>query len=103
MMLSALRRRIALARCVVGSSGSASDDTAPRFSYLFYQNVAAGMEYRQAFEMGQSEVAFVSTAAADTYTFLTRQARAASIPVKLCMNCWRATGAKPILSNKING
>jgi len=59
-------------RCVVGSTAAVDDDAAPRFSYLFYQSIAAGMDYRQAFEMGQTEVAFQSDAAADAYQFLTR-------------------------------
>ena len=57
---------------VVGSTVAVDDEAAPRFSYLFYQSVAAGMGYEQAFEMGQTEVAFQSTAAADAYKFMTR-------------------------------
>lgn len=58
--------------CVVGSTAAVDDEAAPRFSYLFYQSVAAGMGYEQAFEMGQTEVAFQSTTAADAYKFLVR-------------------------------
>ena len=58
--------------CVVGSTDNVDDEAAPLFSYLFYQSVAAGMDYRQAFEMGQTEVAFHSDAAADAYKFLIR-------------------------------
>lgn len=59
-------------QCVVGSTADVDDKAAPRFSYLFYQSVAAGMDYRQAFDMGQTEVAFHSDAAADAYKFLIR-------------------------------
>ncbi len=59
-------------RCVVGSTAAVDDEAAPRFSYLFYQSVAAGMDYQQAFEMGQTEVALQSDIAADAYKFLSR-------------------------------
>jgi hypothetical protein len=59
-------------RCVVGSTAAVNDETAPGFSYLFYQSVAAGMDYQQAFEMGQTEVAFQSNLAADAYKLLVR-------------------------------
>lgn len=58
--------------CVVGSTDSVDDTTAPRFSYLFYQSIAAGMGYEQAFEMGQTEVAFKNSDAADAYKLLIR-------------------------------
>lgn len=58
--------------CVVGSTDTVNDETAPRFSYLFYQSLAAGMDYEQAFEMGQTEVAFKSSNAADAYKLLIR-------------------------------
>ena len=57
---------------VVGSTDAVDDETAPRFSYLFYQSLAAGMGYEQAFEMGQTEVAFQSSEAADAYKLLIR-------------------------------
>ncbi|ULB10216.1 hypothetical protein ORIO_09900 [Cereibacter azotoformans] len=58
--------------CVVGSTTTVNDATAPRFSYLFYQSIAAGMGYEQAFEMGQTEVAFMSRNAADAYKLIIR-------------------------------
>lgn len=58
--------------CVVGSTDAVDDETAPRFSYLFYQSVAAGLDYEQAFEMGATEVAFKSRDAADAYKLLVR-------------------------------
>jgi hypothetical protein len=59
-------------RCVVGSNAAVDDEAAPRFSYLFYQSVAAGMDYEHAFEMGKTEVAFQSDTAADAYKILVR-------------------------------
>lgn len=58
--------------CVVGSVDTVNDVTAPRFSYMFYQSIAAGMGYQQAFEMGQTEVALGNPAAADAYKLLMR-------------------------------
>jgi hypothetical protein len=58
---------------VVGSIGSVNDKTAPRFSYIFYQSVAGGSDYEQAFEMGQTEVAIESEDAADKYKILVRR------------------------------
>lgn len=58
---------------VVGSVGSVDDVTAPRFSYLFYQSIASGMDYEQAFEMGQTEVAIESETAADRYKLRLRR------------------------------
>ena len=57
---------------VVGSVDSVDDSAAPRFSYLFYQSIAAGLEYERAFEMGKTEVAFESTEASSTYKLLVR-------------------------------
>lgn len=58
---------------VVGSVGSVDDETAPRFSYIFYQSIAGGLEYERAFEMGQTEVAIESEDAADKYRMLVRR------------------------------
>lgn len=57
-------------KCVVGSVCEVDDTTAPQFSYLFYQCIAAGMDYKQAFEMGRTEVAFKNAQAADAYKLL---------------------------------
>lgn len=57
---------------VVGSIDVIDDETAPKFSYIFYQGIAAGMDFQQAFEMGQTEVAIADTSAADTYKLLTQ-------------------------------
>jgi hypothetical protein len=57
---------------VIGSTDEVDDETAPRFSYLFYQSLAAGMDYEQAFEMGTTEVAVKSRDAAEAYKLLVR-------------------------------
>lgn len=60
-------------RFVIGSVGPIDDETAPRFSYLFYQGIAGGLDYEQAFEMGQTEVAMASEDAADKYRILVQR------------------------------
>ncbi|SPJ25057.1 CHAT domain-containing protein [Palleronia abyssalis] len=52
---------------VVGSTDAISDFTAPKFTYMFYQAIATGRPYRQAFEMGRNEVALVDQAEATKY------------------------------------
>lgn len=59
-------------KCVIGSTDAVDDVTAPSFSYLFYQSLAAGMDYEQAFEMGTTEVAFKSRTAAEAYKLMMR-------------------------------
>lgn len=66
------RKCLPFVACVVGSTDAVDDESAPAFSYLFYQSIAAGMDYEQAFEMGTTEVAFKSRDAANAYKLLVR-------------------------------
>jgi hypothetical protein len=58
---------------VVGSIDAVDDILAPKFSYIFYQAVAGGMPYDQAYQMGQTEVAIENEDAADSYRLLVRR------------------------------
>jgi hypothetical protein len=55
---------------VVGSTDAINDLTAPKFTYAFYQAVAHGRDYGNAFEMGIAEVATVSREDAAIYKIL---------------------------------
>ncbi len=55
---------------VIGSNDSIYDTTSPAFSYIFYQAIASGMSYEQAFRMGQTEVAIKKKSNADIYKIL---------------------------------
>lgn len=57
---------------VVGSTDAIDDETAPRFTYMFYQALATGRAYRQAFEMGRNEVALVREEEAAKYVIRSR-------------------------------
>lgn len=57
---------------VVGSTESINDETAPRFTYMFYQAIATGRPYSQAFEMGRTEVALASEKEAAKYSIRSR-------------------------------
>lgn len=57
---------------VVGSTDAINDETAPRFTYMFYQALAMGRSYQQAFEMGRTEVALVSETEAAKYAIRSR-------------------------------
>lgn len=54
-------------RVVVGSTDAINDVTAPKFTYAFYQALANGRPYENAFRAGQVEVKTVSAKAADCY------------------------------------
>jgi hypothetical protein len=56
---------------VVGSVDSINDLTAPKFTYAFYQALAHGRSYENAFRMGVAEVSTVSREEADKYRLLT--------------------------------
>lgn len=55
---------------VIGSTGTIDDDTAPKFTYAFYQALAHGRPYENAFEMGKNEVSLISRAEANKYKLL---------------------------------
>ena len=55
---------------VVGSSSSINDTTAPKFTYAFYQALAHGRPYRNAFEMGRAEVATASRSESNNYMMI---------------------------------
>ena len=57
---------------VVGSTDAINDDTAPKFTYAFYQSLANGRPYENAFRAGQVEVRTVSAEDAACYTLFTR-------------------------------
>lgn len=57
---------------VVGSTDAINDETAPRFTYMFYQALATGRPYHQAFEMGRNEVALVREEEAAKYAIRSR-------------------------------
>lgn len=57
---------------VVGSVDAINDETAPRFTYMFYQALATGRPYHQAFEMGRNEVALVREEEAAKYAIRSR-------------------------------
>ncbi len=59
-------------RIVVGSTDEVDDETAPKFTYAFYQGLANGRPYENAFAMGQAEVRTVSASQADCYRLFTR-------------------------------
>lgn len=59
---------------VIGSTAEIDDNTAPKFSYAFYQALVNGRDYLNAFEMGKAEVALVSTEQADLYRLFSRRA-----------------------------
>ena len=44
---------------VIGSTGEINDETAPAFTFAFYQAVAHGRPYANAFRMGLNEVATI--------------------------------------------
>lgn len=54
-------------RVVVGSTDSINDETAPRFTYAFYQGLANGRPYENAFKMGRNEVKTISAEDAACY------------------------------------
>ncbi|WP_340237353.1 CHAT domain-containing protein [Sulfitobacter pontiacus] len=55
---------------VVGSTDTIDDRTAPKFTYAFYQGLAHGRPYQNAFAMGIAEVATVSRIDAAKYKLL---------------------------------
>lgn len=57
---------------VVGSTNAIADVTAPKFTYAFYQALANGRPYANAFRAGQVEVRTASEAAAARYELFTR-------------------------------
>ena len=59
-------------RVVIGSTDAINDETAPKFTYAFYQALANGRPYENAFKAGQVEVRTVSQADANCYTLFTR-------------------------------
>lgn len=58
-------------RVVVGSSNAINDETAPKFTYAFYQALANGRPYENAFKAGQVEVKTVSAEDAACYELFT--------------------------------
>lgn len=52
---------------VIGSMDAIDDNTAPKFTSAFYQGLANGRDYRNAFEMGKAEVAMASADQAKLY------------------------------------
>lgn len=57
---------------IVGSTDAINDETAPKFTYAFYQALANGRPYENAFRAGQVEVRTVSMEAAACYKLFTR-------------------------------
>lgn len=57
---------------VIGSTDAINDETAPKFTYAFYQALANGRPYENAFRAGQVEVRIASEAAAACYKLFTR-------------------------------
>lgn len=57
---------------VVGSTNAINDETAPKFTYAFYQALANGRPYENAFKAGQVEVKTVSAEDAACYKLFTR-------------------------------
>lgn len=57
-------------QCVIGSNAGISDQTAPNFSKGFYQALAYGRPYRNAYEMGVLEVKAANIQSALAYTFI---------------------------------
>lgn len=57
-------------KIIVGSAHTVSDTTAPKFTYAFYQALANGRNYNNAYEMGLAEVATVSRTEAMKYTLI---------------------------------
>ncbi|CFW99561.1 protein of unknown function [Candidatus Filomicrobium marinum] len=58
-------------KVVIGSIDSIDDATAPKFTYAFYQALAHGRSYNNAFEMGRNEVKTVSRREAAKYKLIT--------------------------------
>ncbi|MGB3723695.1 MAG: CHAT domain-containing protein [Pacificimonas sp.] len=59
-------------RVVVGSTDTINDETAPKFTYAFYQGLANGRPYENAFKMGQNEVKTVNARDAACYKLFVR-------------------------------
>lgn len=59
-------------RFVVGSTDAINDSTAPNFTYAFYQGLANGRPYENAFKMGQAEVKTMSAEDAACYILFTQ-------------------------------
>lgn len=59
-------------RVVIGSTDSIDDNTAPKFTCAFYQGLANGRPYENAFAMGKAEVATASTDEAARYKLFVR-------------------------------
>ena len=57
---------------VIGSTDAINDETAPLFTHIFYQALATGRPYQQAFEMGKNEVALKSEIDAAKYAIRSR-------------------------------
>ena len=57
---------------VVGSTDAIDDETAPLFTYMFYQALATGRSFHQAFKMGRNQVALVSQEEAAKYAIRSR-------------------------------
>lgn len=55
---------------VVGSTDTINDLTAPKFTYAFYQALANGRDYENAFRMGKNEVATVDRKESEKYKIL---------------------------------
>lgn len=54
-------------QCVIGSNHEIDDSLAPKFTYAFYQAIAYGRSYANAFEMGRNEVATANQREASKY------------------------------------
>lgn len=57
---------------VIGSTDSINDETAPKFTYAFYQALANGRPYENAFKAGQVEVRMARADAAACYKLFGR-------------------------------
>lgn len=55
---------------VIGSTGSINDETAPTFTFAFYQAVAHGRSYENAFQMGLNEVSTIDPSEAKLYKII---------------------------------
>ena len=54
---------------VIGSTAPIIDETAPTFTAAFYQGLAHGRTYRNAYDMGVAEVRAHDARAASRYAF----------------------------------
>ena len=56
---------------IIGTADSIDDEIAPKFTYAFYQALANGRSYNNAFAMGRAEVATISRNEAEKYLLIT--------------------------------